>query len=138
MLEVATDAYGLVAASLVSMPIHALVAPSVCHVIGMFTTEVGVAQSTSPAGVVLEPNEAITAAAAAALLEEMVDRLVAEGEVAVGAELVVLGGGSFFVVDAAGDLAGDAGDAGAGATAEWLFVAVGFGEAGELLCTARR
>lgn len=90
MLEVGTDAEGSLEASLVSMPIHAFVAPLVCHVIGMSTTEVGVAQSTCPAGSVLEPKEVMTAAAAAAVLVvEPLDELVDVGEVRVAGELVV-------------------------------------------------
>lgn len=86
-----------------SIPIHALAALAVCHVIGMSTVEAGVAQSTAPAGNVLEPKEVITAAAAAAVLAELVDRLVVEGVARVGADPVVLA--VVFWVGAAEDLA---------------------------------
>jgi hypothetical protein len=90
VLEVATDGDPSLEASFVSIPIQALVAPSVCHVIGMLTTEVGVGQSTSPAGKVLEPKEVMTAAAAAGAVDALVEGWVLGG-VVVGDERVVLG-----------------------------------------------
>ncbi len=104
MLEVATDGEPSLDASLVSTPIHAWVAPSVCHVIGMVTTDEELAQSTSPAGRVLEPKEVITAAAAR-VVEALVDGVV-EGELVVG-EGVLLGDVVAFVVGAAERFADD-------------------------------